>query len=448
MSLYGLRKVSLLSASFLILFYSCKKDGLLNPDFEENNSASFFSDTTLLKSKTEMGGRILADRTSTGLIGHYRDSVFGSSSAQLYLQPLLPTNFLVLGETNETILTDSIVLSLRYDGYYGDTSFATTFEVYRLDEELSNQTSYYSDTSISTTGGILGSKTFRPKVNKELRINTPNLLGGVDTTLENPQLRIRLDNALGDEIISKSGASELSTNEEFVKFFNGLLIAPNAALNPNNNESSIVYVATTSSDTKISLYYKTINPQGDTTKKLVSFPVNSSSVRFNTFSHNFKDGDIINSLNRNGFDSLFSYTQAMAGVRSKISFPNLVDQFNNESVVINKAELVIPAIGGSYLQDPTEALIVATIDSDGDLDFIPDFFEGDSHFGGFYNAVDQSYSFTITRYIQSLLSQKKRDGELVLLVSGGAVKADRLVFGAPQNDRKIKLNLFYSKTER
>jgi len=449
MSLIELRKVILLSASFLILIIGCKKDGALSPAFEENSSSSFFSDTTRLIAKTELGGRILADRASTGLIGAYRDSVFGKSSATLYLQPLLPTNFLVLKEQTETIFTDSIVLSLSYNGYYGDTSIATTFDVFRLSEELDIQVNYYSDTSINTTGGVLGSKTFKPRINTNLKVNTPNILGGVDTTLVNPQLRIRLDKSLGDEIVSKSGQNELSTNEEFIKFFKGIRISPAASLNPSNNESSVLYIATTSSDTKISLYYKTINPQGDTTRKIVSFPVNSSSVRFNAFSHDFSEGDLINTLNRSGNDSLFSYTQSMGGVRTKIAFPNIVDQFDNQSVIINKAQLTIPAIGGSYLQgNHPAALIVATLSPNGDLDFIPDFFEGDAFFGGLYNAVDRSYTFTITRYIQRILNEGNRNNELVLLVSGSAVNADRLVLGAPGNERKIKLNLFYSKTEK
>ncbi len=448
MSLIGLRKVILLSASFLILTSGCKKDGALSPAFEEIGSVAFFSDTTRLITATEIGGRILADRASTGLIGVYRDSVFGKSTANLYLQPLLPTNFLVLREPNESIVTDSIVLSLSYDGSFGDTSFATSIEVFRLSEELDNQVSYYSDTSINSTGGILGSRTFKPKINTRLKVNTPNLTGGIDTTLVSPQLRIRLDKSLGDEIVSKSGQSELSTNEEFIKFLKGIRISPATSFNPSDNESSVLYIATTSSDTKISLYYKTINPQGDTTKKIVSFPVNSSSVRFNTFLHDFSEGEIINTLNTSGNDSLFSYTQAMGGVRTKIAFPNIVDQFDGLSVIINKAQLIIPAIGGNYLQgDPTDALIVATLLPNGDLDFIPDFFEGDAYFGGLYNAVNRSYTFTITRYIQQILNEGNQNNELVLLVSGSAVKADRLVLGGPKNDRRIRLNLFYSKIE-
>jgi len=443
-----MRKVFILSASFLWLFTACKKDGDLNPEFQDNTSFTSFTDSFTVQTKTIAGDPIIADQIETGLVGSYKDSVFGLSNSQLYLQALLPTNFLVLGEANETLITDSVVLSLVYDGFYGDETTSQTFEVHRLGEALNSNTTYLSDTSINTVGGLLGSKTFIPKLDKEVSIQTPALDGTINTEILSPQLRIKLDNALGAEILSKSGQAELFSNEAFTQFFKGVKISPALSTPPNNNQNSILYFGVTNSETKISLYYKAITNQGDTTNKVVDFPINSTSIRFNTFSHDFSSGVVNNVINNNNKDQLYSYTQSMAGVNTLIQFPSFLERFKDENIVINKAELVIPAIGGSYVQNGfAEGLIVVTKNEEGNLQVIPDVFEGESHFGGGLSVPSDTYTFNISRYMQAMLNGQSVNNELTLLVSNSARNGERVVFGAQKNERKIKLNLFYSKTE-
>ena len=74
-----MRKVLILSASFLFLFQACKKDGELVPEFEENTIFSFFSDTTQIITEVKRSEplEIAATQITTGLVGEYRDSSFG-----------------------------------------------------------------------------------------------------------------------------------------------------------------------------------------------------------------------------------------------------------------------------------------------------------------------------------------------------------------------------------
>jgi hypothetical protein len=445
----NLRKVFILSASFLLAFYSCRQDEeKLKPDFVKNIAYTQFNNQTEIQTKTLRSDSILADRVAQGLAGIYRDSVFGLSRAALHVQPRLATNFLTLGQAGETLVTDSLVLSLQYNGIYGDSSIQQTLEVYRIDEVLDISENYPSNTVIETQAAVLGTKTFRPDLENELRINSPNSTGGMDTLNVQPELRIRLDNAFGDEILSKSGQSELENNSNFAAFFNGLKVMPPQGTVVNNNEAAILYFALTASATKMSLYYSTISTNGDTTKRVIAFPINSSSVRFNTFEHDYSGSEVESQLNQATADSVYTYTQAMAGVETLISFPSLVEKYKDSNIVVNKAELVLPTADGSYAKYGfASSLIVASKDDMGNLEFIPDYFEGESYFGGFYDPITQSYRFNVGRYVQGLLNGTINSDGLTLLLTGSAVKAERAVIFGPKNlNRQIRLNLYYSKT--
>lgn len=444
-----MRKALILSASFLLLFQACKKDGVLNPEFAENTTSLVFSDTSTVRTYTEIGDTILADNISTGLVGLYKDSVFGTSTASLHVQPLLPSNSLVFGNDNDVLVTDSVVLSLEYNGAYGNITVPQTLEVFRIDEELDDSKSYYSNAIIQTLPSILGTKTFTPNVDSSVRVIRPNQVGGSDTVSLSPQLRIKLDNSLGDEILSESGQDAVANNDNFTKFLKGLKIAPNNSGSLNNNENAILYFALTSTNTKLTVYYNSTGA-GDTVSipRSVDFPINSSSVRFNTFNHDYSGTPVETSLQSGTYDAMHSYTLAMAGVQSLIKFPNLKENFENKQLTINKAELYIPAANGSHATYGfANSLIVASKNDAGELQFIPDFFEGTSYFGGTFESSSQSYKFNITRYIQGVINGSENQNGLILLVSGSAVKAERIVlFGADNPNDKIRLNLYYSNT--
>jgi hypothetical protein len=440
------RKVLLLSASFFTLFLSaCKKEGSLSPDFIENTSSSSFSDTLAIRTQTVAGRAVLADKIATALSGIYQDSVFGKVSSSFYTQPLLPGNALVFGNTGETLITDSVVLSLEYSGFYGDSSIQQTLEVFRLSENVDLDESYFSDTSIQHESSPLGSLSFRPRPNTPVTILQPNTLGGIDTVELDAQLRIRLDNAFGDELLSKSGQDELANNTNFTDFFKGIKVSPVDMGGLSDNQAAILYIALTASQTRISLYYKKVSSTNDTTRSVTNFPINSSSVRFNTFSHDYSSGEVASVLGDT--NTQYVYTESMAGVETNIKFPGVLKALKGQKIILNKAELELP-VSNVLAFGTAEKLILASRDNVGDLQFIPDFFESESYFGGKYDGTDQLYRFNITRYIQGLLNGTENDNGLTVLVTGSAVKAERAIF---QDDislgRRIKLNLYYSNTQ-
>ena len=449
-----MRKVLILSASFLFMLQACKKDGVLFPDFEEKTTFAFFSDTTSIVTNTRIGDPVLADKISTGLVGEYRDSSFGYTTSSIYIQPVLSSNALEFSDTLETVTVDSVILSLEYGGnsgdtsYYGDTSIAQTFEVFRIDEELNDTTNYYSDVNVAVNSTPLVSHSFTPHPTKPTVICQPNM---TDTCILvddlSAQLRINLGNALGDEIIAKQGSDELANSGNFVKFFKGLKITPVNNPSITDNEAAILYFRLTASNTKMTIYYTVTDTANTITKKAVDFPVNTSSVRFNTFEHDYTGSAAETALQTP--NSNFAYVQAMAGMETIIKFPDLKERLGGK-IIVNKAELIIPAANGSYTNNVGKAdkLIVASRNDSSKLEFIPDALLNSEFFGGDFDVDNNEYKFNISRYVQSYLNGNENDNGLTLIVSGNAVKAERAVIITENNHgNRIRLNLYYTNIQ-
>jgi len=443
-----MRKALALSACFLLVtLMSCKKEGDIDPQFIEDSSSSSFLDVFDINAEVKSVDTILTDEVANGLVGVYRDSVFGTTRAEFYVQPLLSTNFQVFFEAGESYFTDSVVLSLPYIDAYGDTS-QTEIEVYRLEEELEKSTVYYSDDSVMVNPSILGSKTFKPNLSENVIVARPNLAGFYDTLTLAPQMRISLDNAVGDEILSKSGQSEVENDENFTAFFKGLKIQAPASALGGMNQGNILTLALTNTQSLMSVFYTTVDGNGDTTKRVAEFPINTNSVRFINYKNSFANSAVDAVINDGNQDSLFLYSSGMAGVQTEVKFPGLANRFANQAVVVNRAELVLPLAEGSYTKyGVANQLILASRDANGNLSFLPDFFEGVSYFGGSYDASKNAYVFGISRYVQSIISGKSDSEALVILVEGSAVRPGRtVIFGPAQSAEKIKLNLYYSNT--
>lgn len=443
-----LRKALLLSASFLLIFSACKKDGELVPAFQDSAIGSTFTDSVQIKTTTLVGDSVLADRIAIGLVGVYQDSAFGKVTSNLYMQPLLASNALIFFEQGtERFEIDSVVLSLEYTNHFGDTSIPQTFNVFRLDETLSAEDNHFSDTTINVIPTPIGTKTFSPTPNVEDTVLLPNTTGGTDTVAVDAQLRIRLDNSIGDEIIGKSGSTDLQSNDNFTQLFKGIKVEPVDNTSGNNNEAAILYFGFTASNTNMTIFYRTIDlSSGTETKKSAIFPVNSSSVRFNTFEHDYTGSAVQDVLNNMNTTPNEAYTEAMAGVETLVEFPDLVSRFKGK-ILVNKAELVLPVAGGSYDEfGVAETIVAAARDDNGALQFVPDAFESAEFFGGIHDESLNRYTFTITRYVQGVLNGTIPDNGLTVLVTGSAVKAERVIFLNENNTsgEKIRLNLYYT----
>jgi hypothetical protein len=404
----------------VILFASCNDPDLVGLDVQPpGDKINFgYTDTTKVTAYTVREDSLRTDEISLYLLGSYTDSVFGRTDAGIFAQPLLPSSNVNLGDS---LSVDSIVLTLGYTGLYGDSFPAQVFHVYKLTEDMHFDSAYYSNRVFSYDPSEVGSATITPAPHDSI-----------------PQLRIRLSNQFGDEFRDMSNNGQLTTNANFLTLFKGLYIKTDPVI----SGGGIFYVNLLTSLSKLTLYYSS----GADDSLSFSFPFTTESARMTHFAHDYSLSPIQQQLNDSLNGDSLVYVQSMAGVKTKIRFPNLKNYISNGMIAVNKAELEITVTSNSNNRFAApDKLLILGVNADGKPVFLPDQLESSSYYGGNYSSSDRKYKFNIARYVQNVLAGIPDYG-LYLAVSGGAVQGNRVILGGSTNPAyRMKLNLFLTK---
>jgi len=425
-------KVLFLSVIFFLTFIvSCKKDGKLTPDFENGDLSISFTDTFSLNAVVIKEDSLRTDLSNLNLLGLYNDSIFGPVSSSIYAQVLLTGVNVDFDNTiSDPALLDSVVLTLDYQGIYGDEAAPMTVEVYKLSAPLSSDSNYYSNSFSARELIPIAIKTF-----------TPNL---------NDDLRIKLNDSYGDSLIFHSPYAD---NTAFSSFFNGFYITVKDSVTGTTipqGGGSIAYYDLNSSNTKLSLYYhhNALEKSGPTQ---YDFLIGTEGVKFSHFSHNYTGTDVEAHLNNSpSKDTTLIYVSTMASVKTKIDIPNIKDLINDGSVVINKAELIFTlenGTDGNFAEAPASISLVG-IDAVGTPLFLPDFFEGTDHYGGILtdDGMFKTYTFNISRHLHQLVYSASPDYGMYLIANSSSTSANRVVLGSEKSSTyKIRLEITYSK---
>lgn len=383
------------------------------------------SDTATILTKIEPDDSLRGDELSRQLLGSIYDPVFGNHQAAVYSQVLLA------GIPNFTIYTrcDSLVLALKYKGYYGDTSVTQQVKVYRLTGDLYTDSSYYSDKSFSYDPSPLADYSFNP---------SPNSLTTVGTDSNAvPQLRIPLTASLGDSIMAMNGQVTLSNNNDWKTYFHGILIR----IDPTFSGRGCISYFDFANSSMVLYFHDTLN-----TVKNYSFTLNGA--RLNSFQHDYLGSDVGRQFADSAYMDTLTYIQAMGGVKTRISFPFLKHFTDSGSIVVNKAQLVLTPQPTNSLDYPLpESLLALAIDSAGAVHAPEDLIlEPGGFYGGIYNSSTNTYTFNLPRHIQSILNGHTDNAGMYIVVSGSGISANRVVLGSGKNPSyRMKLVLYYTR---
>ncbi len=435
-----------------ISFTSCNESSVVGLDVQPSNDLLNvgFEDTTSINTRTVKGDSLITDETliSSGnvLIGKYIDPVFGTSIASIYTQLRLPTN-IVATSFGTAPVCDSIIISLIYEGtaYGKKDKKLQKLNVYQLSESMSTASTYYSNSTLSKFSTDLTAAdgyVFQPRTGS----STSDSVTVLGVKLK-PQLRVPLDNAFGQLLLNNQGTGNIATNTDFQNFFKGVYITTeNTSTLPG--EGNILHFKF--GESKVTLYYH------NSTTDSLKYDFNLGSVaRFNHFEHDYAgaSSDLTNQFSTpSQTQNNTVYVQSMAGAKTKIEFPYLMNWLKNGMIGVNKAELVISVdtTVSTYMIDTfaaPAALILFGINDDGTTYAIPDAFEGATYFGGTLNSGTVQYRFNIARYIQQVLDGDRNNNGLYILASNGAVYGNRAVISGGQSTsaRPMKLNITYTK---
>lgn len=432
-----LKKQFFLLAGMLLIIASCKDpDSIVGLNIQPTSDKLGLSiDTVTIQTETVLDTNLRSDKV-LNLLGSDYDAVFGKTNASVYTQVTLgstPT----FGQSTDTLLSDSLVLRLIYSGFYGDTTTQLTVRVYRMTESMNVDSPYYTNTVFAYDNTELAAYTFTP--------GPTTKFSEFGTTVP-AQLRIPLAKSLADEILSKNGQTELSTNDEWVKYFKGLYIRVDQV---TSQGGSICYFNLAKLESKMTLYFH----RGTIGDDSLHYDFQFTGTRANHQEHDYTGFPAGTQLNDTTV--AVNYIQGTAGLKVKILMP-YINQFASKSdIAVNRAELIISKTGTDTIAPPT-SLWLQTIDENGEPDYIIDQFESGSYYGGKFSTAKKEYSFNLTHYFQNVITGKTIDHGLLLGVSGaklleyfGVILANRVTVGSANASAdaatKMKLKLYYTR---
>ncbi len=391
-----------------------------------------FSEAATILSTTIREDTLRGDELSRILFGSISDSTSGLTNSNYFGQILLSSTPNLIADSTQSYGADSLVLSLAYSGWYGDTTVPQNIHVYRLTEDMYVDSAYYSNktflTDLVDIEGTQAPYSIKP---------TSTVVVGTDTNSA-PQLRIRLNDSLRDSIFAKNSQSEFASNENWKSYFKGVHVTVNQV---QGHGGALLYFSPTSPYTKMTLYY-----HEGTESKSYSFTM-YGGARLHNATHDYTGSSVQTQLDNPGTQYELNYLKPMAGLKTMLSFPDLKNFTDSGSILINKAELVITVLTDTLTSStkpvPGSILMLAK-NAGGEYEFPIDYFE--RSYGGSYNSATQTYTFGITRTIQRILTGTITDYGYSLNILGSMIAGNGATIGGGKTGAsQMKLRLYYTK---
>ncbi len=382
--------------------WGCKESTILGTDLSGGVNSVGVLNTDTFTIKTELK-RIDTLLTSAGvyrvMLGNIdNDPDLGSVWGGANLQVIPPKEQFEYTGPNPQL--DSVVLSMAYQGAYGDTtgSDVQTFKVYRLNQRMIVDSSYYSYSKFPNSGTNICT-------NGTLNLRSLGDSVTVNGKKEAPQLRLRLSDAFGNEMMSQSSAVYNSASS-FLDWFKGLYIEPDTNSGKSMISLGVASTETFFGDMRMIVYY-----HNDTTTGLsAEFRYKNETCRYSNYFSRTYNSDVLAMLsNPAGTSDSVVYVTMSPGLSTYVSFPYLK---SFPVSVINNAELIITQVPNlvSTAYSAPPRIIAYYVDSTGKELEMFDYSEGLNYLGGVRTIVKIGgvnmiqYRLRISREIQKAVA--------------------------------------------
>jgi hypothetical protein len=458
----------------LFLFASCK-----NPDgvgLDVDPSTAITGTLVVSDVKSQLVQETAANTFGLNRypIGYMVDPVFGKTEAGLAMT-VYPVSTSYDFGTSPTL--DSAVLVLKLDEsstatkFYGDTTNSKySIDVFQLANKVEN---YKSSDVQAINNTLLGNFTGKIAPNTKAKI-FDIVTGKADTLKTVPaQIRIPLNKAFIQNNILNLGTAGTATNAKFIDAFKGLYAQVNKT--SSTGVGGIAFFNFTGTDSYLQLVWKKVNSSSGIDTATVNFPIGalatsgtSSSVISGVaanIKHDYTGTPVQDQISTPNPSAPYSvtYLQGLAGVKSKLTFPQLLNFTSTYGkAIINKAELVVEVGGNApaYPFNAAQRLSLYRWDIAQQPASIPDYTTftsstgGDALFGGYFDALKNRYIFIVTSYVQGIIDKTIEDYGTFLAptsynnfqVVPTATSAERVIIGATSSTtNKLKLNIYYTK---
>lgn len=420
------------------------------------------TDNRLYPDTTRMYGR---QPVAIGVIGD--DPEFGKTRSSLYFS-LSPASF---GShpfvKKDSVVIDSVVLSLAYSQLYGDSLSSQKFEVFQIDPssaftDSANYQINKPDFAVLPTP--VGSKV----VDFTSLNDSIQYVNVKDTVRTINELRIRLDTAFGRTFVNFDTAVQYKNDSIYRVNFKGLAVKVNEGASAIKN--GLAYFDLTGSNTRLTFYCRVKNNgKTDTIAPAFAFSGYQANLIHRDPAHDF-----LTYLNNGPGSDDKIYLQSTPGSFGLIKIPGLETMTNR---TIHRAELIIEKIPSALdnIYTPPAILFIDGINTTADSTFTVrgDFVYTGQGLGydlasleGVYR--DNRYVFNLSRHVQSIVSRSQRNHALriyspfytspwfesitgvkqalPLLFINSPIASGRVVVGGGTHaSQKMRLRIIYSK---
>lgn len=325
-----------------------------------------------------------------------------------------------------TPIVDSVFLYFSIAGAKGtlDSTTIHQIKIFEIDETLNSTVKYYSNRL--------------PNIKREIG-TFPLPVITKDTT---QNITIKLPTQFGQDLLSDT--TQLSQDSEgnpFMSFFKGLYLTMDTTISP----PLLIALDFSLPDFTVRVHY-----HNSTTANLsYDFVINTNSVRYNRYIHNFATADPAKKITHinDGVKDSSIYLQAFNGVFPRIRIPILEYIKKNISPIsVNKARLTFSV----YLDDnlytittvPPQILMKYT-KSDTIKYLVPDYLVSPSFFDGTFNSTSKTYSFNLASFVQEYLEGRISDPVVEMYYPEGEYK--NVILKANNSHFPVKFEFTYTQ---
>ncbi len=417
---------TILLISTLALFAACSSNDFeaqeIGGDLIDQPTSVFMVDTFTVETSMIKLDSVTTSGFSKLLLGKYNDPYFGTVRSDIYGK--VDFARLALRKINEErvfIEYDSLVLIMYHEPnklrYIGDTLREQTISVHRITEKFElpkDKSSYKSHDALAHDAEVLGTKTFIPRM---------GLNSTIDETVDKDPyakrggVRIRLDDALGLDIVSKVNSLDddvngiLKEEHKWLDYFRGLVLKA-------GDDNSAIFSFQTGNGMKMRLYYHDKKYDQAGVARFHDFPVNQS-LSFTNHTVDFVSDEFPFIEKINEIESYkdevssketnnLSFVQGGSGLMTKLKIPSLevLNKVGSAGGVL-KAELIFKPERGSYDKEiyplPSSVFQLYRTNKTNLFDPFSDPLANSMYVNKF-NHVDESYYFfDITSYVDNVL---------------------------------------------
>ena len=342
------------------------------------------TDTISVEAYTVYGDSLATTNKTYSYLGGLYDPYLGNVTTDFVAQLRLTEKWAGKG----AFVIDSVKLDFTVNGAKGDLSLAPVLKIYEIDEELYSDSVYYSNRD--------------PKIISQLATVELPLIQKDSTISFSLDLPVSFGEYLTRDTLR---LNQEDPETDFRSFFKGIYVTLGEAIAKDYQPPLLMAMQFESGNFVITVYYHYLS---DGSLDSYLFYINSSSVRYNRYLHDYStavpEKKIIN-IGEEYRDTVTGL-QPFNGVRTKIKLPGLEHFKTIGSISVNKARINIPVFldEDTYTEEdiPTN-IYMSYKNPDGVKYILPDYLISPLFFDGSFDSGTGKYSFNIASFVQEYL---------------------------------------------